>query len=38
MFYMGFLLPIMFQNFEKYVSRSLVFNKVATIGLQHYYK
>ena len=29
---------LMFQNFEKYVNRSSVFNKVATIGLQLYYK
>ena len=27
-----------FQNFEKYVNRCSIFNKVATVGLQHYYK
>ena len=29
---------LMFQNFEKYVNRSSIFNKVATIGLQFNYK
>ena len=29
---------LMFQNFEKYVNRCSLFNKVATIGLQLYYK
>ena len=27
----------MFQNFEKYVNTSSIFNKVGTIGLQLYY-
>ena len=29
---------LMFQNFEKYVNRSSIFNKVATKGLKLYYK
>ena len=29
---------LMLQNFEKYVNRSSIFNKVAAIGLQLYYK
>ena len=29
---------LMFQNFEKYVNRCSIFNKVAPIGLQLYYK
>ena len=29
---------LMFQNFEKYVNKSSIFNKVAAIGLQLCYK
>ena len=29
---------LMLQNFEKYINRSSIFNKVATTGLQLYYK
>ena len=29
---------LMFQNFEKNVNRSSIFNKIASIGLQLYYK
>ena len=29
---------LMFQNFEKYIKMSSIFNKLATIGQQLYYK